>query len=82
MSKEISQFEAKAYKRLYEMYKSTLLKVIHNANTTIAYSSDKPEVVLKMLTVISDERSWDSNGIESKIDAKIIDELEKCLSNE
>jgi hypothetical protein len=79
MSNEINQFEARAYKRLYGIYKSTLLSIINKARTTVQFASDKPERLLEMLTFIGDEHTWGEVGIESKTDAVIIDELEKCL---
>jgi hypothetical protein len=79
MSNEISQFEARAYKRLYELYKSTMLTIIHVARTTSDHSIIDPERVKEMLRVIGDEKQWDKYGIESKENGKIIDELEKCL---
>jgi hypothetical protein len=78
MSNEISQFEAKAYKRLYELYKSTLLTIINRAQMTSNMSTDT-ERIKEILHVIGDEKKWDSYGIESKENTKIIDELEKCL---
>lgn len=79
MSTEVSQFEARAYKRLYELYKSTLLTIIHNANTTYYNNLNNPERIKEMLQVIGDEKMWDRYGIESAETAKVIDELEKCL---
>lgn len=79
MSNEITQFEARAYKRLYEMYKSTLLAIIHNAKTTSDHNISNPERVKEILQVIGDEKQWEKYGIENKTDGKIIDELEKCL---
>lgn len=76
---EISQFEAKAYKRLYELYKSTLLGIIMRAKNSVEYHKDKPEEVLTTMSYIADERQWDYFGIEDKTTTKIIDELEKCL---
>lgn len=79
MSNEISQFEARAYKRLYEIYKSTLLAIIHNAKNAVDYKLENQKEMNEMMQYIADEHKWDSIGIESKIDSKIIDELEKCL---
>jgi hypothetical protein len=79
MSTVISQFEAKAYKRLYELYKSTLLTIIHNANITSYNNANDPERIKEMLKVIGDEKMWDRYSIETKENSKIIDELEKCL---
>lgn len=76
---EISQFEAKAYKRLYELYRGTLLTIVNRARNASEYLKDKPEDVLKLMTYIGDEKQWDFSGIEDKITTKIIDELEKCL---
>lgn len=78
MSAEVTQFEARAYKRLYELYKSTILTIINRARTTSDMSTD-PERIKEILQVIGDEHKWDSYGIESKETSKIIDELEKCL---
>jgi hypothetical protein len=79
MSKEISQFEARAYKRLYELYKSTLISIIHRAKNSVEYQARKPDAMLEAMKVLSDEKVWDRHGIESKENRKIIDELEKCL---
>lgn len=79
MSTEITQFEARAYKRLYEMYKATLLKIINKASNCVFYHSDDKEEIKKLMTYISDEKHWDYSGIENAVDTKIIDELEKCL---
>lgn len=79
MSNEINQFEARAYKRLYELYKSTLLTIIHQSKNTIDYSAGTPEKIREMLEFVADEKKWDAYGIESKQNAVIIDELEKCL---
>lgn len=79
MANELSQFEAKAYKRLYEMYKSTLLTIINKARNTVEYHKDTSDENRKLVEFIADEKKWDYCGIESKTDAKIIDELEKCL---
>lgn len=79
MSTEVNQFEARAYKRLYGLYKSTLLTIIHNAKITADHSISNPERITEMLRVIGDEKRWDKYGIESKETTKIIDELEKCL---
>ncbi len=79
MSNEITLFEARAYKRLYEMYKSTLLAIIHNAKTAVDYKLQNQKEMNEMMQIIADENKWGSIGIESKIDSKIIDELEKCL---
>lgn len=76
-SNEISQFEARAYKRLYELYKSTLLTIINKAMMT-SDSADN-ERVKEILNVIGDEKMWDRYGIESKETSKIINELENCL---
>lgn len=75
----ISQFEAKAYKRLYELYRGTLLRIIHNARNSVEYLKNKPDEMTNMMACIADEKRWDSCGIESNTDTKIIDELEKCL---
>jgi hypothetical protein len=80
MSTEISQFEAKAYKRLYELYKSTLLRIIHQARNAVDYKLENQKEMNEMMIFIADEHKWDACGIESKIDSKIIDELEKCLN--
>jgi hypothetical protein len=82
MSKEISQFEARAYKRLYGLYKSTLLTIINMAKRTVEYSTQESDEYKKLLTFIGDEKQWDYAGIENKIDSKIIDELEKLLPDE
>lgn len=82
MSKEISQFEARAYKRLYGMYKSTLLTIVNMANRTVEHSTQESDEFKKLLTFIGDEKQWNYSGIESTIDTKIIDELEKCLADE
>lgn len=79
MANDLSQFEARAYKRLYEMYKSTLITIIHRAKNSVEYQGGKPDEMLATMTLISDEHKWDHCGIESKTDGKIIDELEKCL---
>jgi phosphatidylinositol kinase/protein kinase (PI-3 family) len=79
---DISQFEAKAYKRLYQLYKSTLLTIINKARMTADHSISNPERVMEIMRVIGDEKQWDSYGIESKQISAIIDELEKCLPNE
>ena len=79
MSNEITQFEARAYKRLYELYKSTLLTIIHRARNSVEYQSGKPDDMLETMKVLADEKVWDRHGIESKENSKIIDELEKCL---
>lgn len=79
MSTEISQFEAKAYKRLYELQKSTLLTIINKARVTADHSTSNPERVKELLSVIGDKKQWDSYGIESRQNTVIIDELEKCL---
>ena len=79
MSNEVNQFEARAYKRLYELYKSTLLTIIHQTRNTIQFSSGTPEKIHEMLLVVSDEKKWNAYGIESAETTKIIDELEKCL---
>lgn len=80
MSTEISQFEAIAYKRLYELYKSTLLAIMHRARNSVEYHSDKPDKMKEIMILISDEKKWDFFGIENKTTSKIIDELEKCLN--
>jgi len=79
MSNEISQFEARAYKRLYELYKSTLLTIINRAKTTSETSPFDTNRVEEILRVIGNEKEWDKYGIESKRESAIIDELEKCL---
>lgn len=79
MNNEMSQFEARAYKRLYELYKSTLLSIIHKARNSVEYKSENPEEMLEAMKVLADEKAWDRHGIESKENSKIIDELEKCL---
>jgi hypothetical protein len=79
MSNEISQFEARAYKRLYEMYKSTLVTIIHVAKNTSESNPFNPARCEEILTAIGDEKCWDKYGFESKGDSKIVDELEKCL---
>lgn len=79
MSNEVNQFEARAYKRLYELYKSTLLTIIHRARNSVEYQNGKPEEMLQSLEFIGYEMHWDKCGIESKETTKIIDELEKCL---
>lgn len=79
MSNEVNQFEARAYKRLYELYKSTLLTIIHNAKNISYHNANEPERIKEMLQVIGDEKMWDRYGIKSAETAKIIDELEKCL---
>lgn len=80
MSNEISQFEARAYKRLYELQKSTLLKIINWAKNAVDYKLENQKEMNEMMMFIADEHKWDVCGIESKIDSKIIDELEKCLN--
>lgn len=79
MANELSQFEARAYKRLYEMYKSTLLTIIHKAKSAVDYKLENQEEMNQIMQHISDEHTWEYCGIESKTDSKIIDELEKCL---
>jgi hypothetical protein len=79
MSSQLSQFEAMAYKRLYEMYKSTLLAIIHTAKNAVDYKLENQKEMNETMQFIADEHKWDSIGIESKIDSKVIDELEKCL---
>jgi dihydroxyacetone kinase-like predicted kinase len=76
---ELTQFEAKAYKRLYELYKGTLLTIINKAKNSAEYLADKPEEMKKAMEYIADEKQWDYCGIEDKTTSKIIDELEKCL---
>ena len=80
MSTEISQFEARAYKRLYELYKSTLLNIIHRAKNSVDYKLENQKEMNEMMTFIADEHKWDHCGIESKANSVIIDELEKCLN--
>jgi hypothetical protein len=82
MSKEITQFEARAYKRLYGMYRSTLLTIVNMARRTVDHSTQESDEFKKLLTFIADEKQWEYSGIESKTDTKIIDELEKCLADE
>lgn len=79
MSNELSQFEARAYKRLYEMYKSTLLAIINKAIVSVEYKLQNQEEMNQAMQYIADENKWGHCGIESKTDGKIIDELEKCL---
>jgi hypothetical protein len=43
MSNELSQFEARAYKRLYEMYKSTLFAIINKAKVSVEYKLQNQE---------------------------------------
>jgi hypothetical protein len=80
MNTEISQFEAKAYKRLYELQKSTLLNIINWARNAVDYKSENQKEMNDMMRNIADEHKWDTCGIESKTNSIIIDELEKCLS--
>jgi hypothetical protein len=80
MSNEISFFEAKAYKRLYELYKSTLLNIIHQARSAVDYKLENQKEMNEMMIFISDKHKWDACGIESKSNSHIIDELEKCLN--
>jgi hypothetical protein len=75
-----NQFEAKAYKRLYELYRSTLLAIINKAR--ISAEHDAPDSMKITMSYIGNEHKWDQCGIEDKATSKIIDELEKCLSNE
>lgn len=77
MSTEVNPFEARAYKRLYELYKSTLLTIINRARN--AGDINDSERIREIMQAIGDEKKWDQYGIESKETAKIIDELEKCL---
>jgi hypothetical protein len=79
MSNELSQFEARAYKRLYEMYKSTLLTIVNKAKIAVDYKLENQEEMNQTMQYIADEHKWEHCGIESKTDGKIIDELEKCL---
>ena len=80
MSTEISQFEAKAYKRLYELYRSTLMNIIHQAKNAVDYKSENPEGMKEIMSFIADEKKWDHCGIENKTTTIVIDELEKCLN--
>lgn len=78
----MSQIEAKAYKRLYGLYKSTLLSIINKARNAVEYYSDNPDRMKEMMGYIADEKQWNYCGIENKVDTKIIDELEKLLPDE
>jgi hypothetical protein len=80
MSNEMTQFEARAYKRLYELYKSTLLTIINKARNTVEYHNATSDENRKLVEFIADEKRWDYCGIEKNVDTKIIDELEKCLN--
>lgn len=79
MSTEISQFEARAYKRLYELYKTTPLTIVNKARNSMEYQCDKPDEMKQTMEYIANEHKWDYCGIEDKTATKIIDELEKCL---
>lgn len=79
-SNEMSQFEARAYKRLYELYKSTLQTIVHKANITVEYKSENQKEMNEMMSFIADKQKWEYCGIESKIDGSLIKELEKCLT--
>lgn len=79
MSNEVNQFEAKAYKRLYELNRSTLLHIIHMARTCVQTQKENSDEYRKIIEFIADIDKWDYCGIQSKTTTKIIDELEKCL---
>lgn len=76
---EISQFEARAYKRLYEMYRSTLLTIINKARNSVEFNAEKPDAMKEVMSFIADESKWDYCGIEDNVTTKTIDELERCL---
>ncbi len=82
MSNEISQFEARAYKRLYGLYKATTLAIIRKARATVDDSSVSSEKIEEILRAIGYEHKWEEHGIEDKITSRIINELENCLPNE
>jgi hypothetical protein len=79
MSTEITQFEARAYKRLYELYRMTLGTITTRAINCVEYALDKPEDVKKLMQYIADRSKWDYCGIECKQTTIAINELEKCL---
>jgi len=79
MSTEITQFEARAYKRLYELYRMTLGNITTRAKNCVEYSLDKPEKVNELMQFIADQSKWDYCGRESKQNTIAINELEKCL---
>ena len=74
---EETNFKEKAYKILYEEYKSLFESINREARSKIEYGKDEDKIDL--LSNIADSDKYSHCGLIRKEDIKVVQTLEECL---